>query len=352
MIRVNWTERMNQLRNALFVLLLIAFSNNVWADEPATKSVYAAEDSLAPNQDKIVDAQKCIDGLVWTPSRFEVTCTDGKRVNYDKIVRYPSPVPSGDELNDLVAMEWYAVRDADGKIIKAPAILVVHESGSGMIVGRLFAQSLQSKGFHTFLIHLPHYGERRRGVDRPEVTQLVLTIRQAVADVRRGRDAIAALPEVNTQHIGVQGTSLGGFVVATSASLDSSFDSVFVMLAGGNIHEVINSGQKDAAKVRELLAVAGYTDEKLKALTSRIEPMRVAHRLNPKTTWLFSGEHDTVVPIENGIALAKAAKLDEQHHVRVLGNHYTAIAHFPAILDHLVESIHSLIDAKNTNAAE
>ena len=352
MNRLYRIDYINFLRSTAIVLLLASFTSGVQAEDSIGKKVYAAKDTLTPKKDDNLDAQRCIKGLVWTPSGFDVTCIEEKGVNYDKIVRFASPIPSGDELNDLVAMEWYAARDENGMIIKAPAMLIVHESGSGMIVGRLFAQSLQSKGIHTFLIHLPHYGKRRRGAKRPEITHLVPTIRQAVADVRRGRDAIAAIPEVDKQHIGVQGTSLGGFVVATSASLDSGFDSVFVMLAGGNIHDVINSGQKDAAKVRELLTAAGYTDEKLKSLTSRIEPMRVAHRLNPNTTWLFSGEHDTVVPIENGIALAKAAQLDEQHHVRVLGNHYTAIAHFPAILDQMVKSINSLTDATSSSAAE
>ncbi len=300
---------------------------------------YEASDSLAIKADPSADAQSCLDGLKWQLAKFKVTCAPVEGRQYDQLVRYPTPVPSGDDLNDLVAMEWYAAKNEAGELIDAPAMLVVHESGSSMPVGRLFARSLQAKGCHAFLIHLPYYGERRRGVERPKVERLVTTIQQAAADVRRGYDAIAALPHVDQRHIGLQGTSLGGFVCATAASLDGRFDNVFIMLAGGNLYDVITSGQKDAAKVRELLAEAGYTDQKLKDLLHHIEPTRVAHRLNPKTTWIYSAKHDTVVPLRNCQALADCAKLDDSHHVQVMGNHYTAIAFFPTILEHMVAQI-------------
>ncbi len=331
------------VRIVLAVLTLIAVAHGVWAEEKSSSAeTYAGEDTLSSLQDDNPDAQVCLEGLAWKPEPFTVTSTpadDGAQ--YDWLVQFPTPVVSGDKLNDTVAMEWYAPRDDDGKIVEAPAVLVVHESGSAMIVGRLFARSLQTEGFHAFLIHLPHYGKRRRGVRRPHVEKLVTTIQQAVADVRRGRDAIAALPHVNKQHIGIQGTSLGGFVVATSASLDTAFDSVFVVLAGGSLFDVIKSGQKDAAKVRQLLADAGYTDEKLKALCHTIEPTRLAHRLDPKMTWIYSAEHDQVVPLRSAIALAEKAGLDPSHHVKVLGNHYTAISHFPLILRQMTAEIRS-----------
>src|SRR5690606_32843634 len=124
----------------------------------------------------------------------------------------PSPIASGDAVNDRVAVEWYLARDEEGQPVTAPAVVVVHESGSGMTVGRLFAQGLRKRGLHAFMIHLPYYGERRAGGKRPDGVNLITALRQAIADVRRCKDAVAALPLVQPGPIALQGTSLGGFV--------------------------------------------------------------------------------------------------------------------------------------------
>ena len=97
------------------------------------------------------------------------------------------------------------------------------------------------------------------------------------------------------------------FVASTSASLDDRFASVFLLLAGGDLYDVIQSGQKDTAKVRQRLAEAGYTGQKLKDLLWPIEPTRVTHRLDPAKTWLFSATEDTIVPLKNAKLLARSA---------------------------------------------
>ena len=40
-------------------------------------------------------------------------------------------------------------------------------------------------------------------------------------------------------------------------------------------------------------------------------------------------------------ALAEAARLDDEHHIKVVGNHYTAIAHFAFILTHMMTQLDS-----------
>ena len=314
------------------------------ADESPPHETYQARDGLAPLKDESADAQACLDGLAWAPGAFEVRCEkkSGAGPLTGRLVRFPSPVPSGNATNDSVSMEWYESLDADNRVIHAPAVLVVHESGSGMQAGRLFALSFRNHGIHAFLIHLPYYGERRPEGFQRDGSHFLNTIRQAIADVRRARDAIVVLPRVDALHLCAQGTSLGGFVVASSASLDRCFAATFITLAGGDLYDMITHGRKDTARVRELLAEAGYTDQKLKDLLWHIEPTRVAHRLDPRATWLYSAEDDSVVPIRNALALATRAQLDESHHVRVSGNHYTAIFHFPMILNHMVQRVRAL----------
>lgn len=300
-------------------------------------SKFEAKDSLAPAVDESDDARKCVENLCWKPAEFSVEIEAAAEDRGDWLVRFPSPISSGDARNDRVAVEWYQARDAYGNLVTAPAVVVVHESGSRMTVGRIFAKGLQLQGLHAFMIQLPFYGERRTGKNRPEGENLVSMMKQAVADVRRARDAVAVLPMVDKSQISLQGTSLGGFVSATAGALDDGYENVFLMLAGGELYDLIQNGKKDAAKVRERLEKAGLVGEKLRELTLTVEPTRVAHRLRPDRTWLYSGTLDTVVPIKNALALANAAKLTKAHHIHMTANHYTGVVYLPFVLAHIAK---------------
>jgi hypothetical protein len=312
-------------------LILLSVARAEESVFPATRS-FATTDSLDVGDEPSADARECLAGLTWDSAAFDVHLEDARLDRGDVLVRYPSPVSSGDVRNDRVAMEWYVARDGTSSPCSAPAVIVVHESGSGMTAGRFIARGLQRRGLHTFLLHLPFYGERRTGRSRPD----------NVADVRRARDAVAVLPMVDHRHIALQGTSLGGFVCATAAGLDDGFQSVFLLLAGGDLYDLIQTGSRDTAKVREKLEEAGLTNERLRSLTQIIEPTRIAHRVDPAATWLYSGTHDSVVPIRNAVVLAEAAGLDNVHHIRMPANHYTGIVFLPLVLDHIDRKIRLL----------
>lgn len=340
--RLGWWMKLSRRTGSVAVVaaLVVALGTvSVPAADSTAPQTYQARDTLAEPADPLPDAASCLRDLAWKPASFSVACCREDGAAYDFLVQFPSPIASGDAVNDRVAMEWYLPRDEQGAIRTAPAVLVVHESGRSMPVGRLFARSFQAAGMHSFLIHLPYYGKRNADGRDPKPDQLFTLIRQAIADARRARDAIAVLPHVDARNIAVQGTSLGGFVVATSASLDRAFQSVFIMLAGGNLYDMFQRGQREVAEARRELAEAGITDAQLKRLLWQIEPTRVAHRLDPQRTWLFSAEQDQVVPIDNAAALARAAHLPDRHHIRVPGNHYTVIVYFPVILQQVTDQI-------------
>lgn len=283
------------------------------------------------------DVGEMLGGLRWKPAEFHITVSDGEHPNSPRILRFPSPVDTGDPLNDQVALVWHRPADDDGT--PRPAIVVVHESGSAMPIGKLFATSLAARGVHTFLIHLPHYGLRRKGGERPSGEKFLLTMRQSIADVRRARDAVAALPEVDARRIGLQGTSLGGFVSATVAGLDQAYDAVYIMLAGGDLVGLLQNGQKEAAELRRRLETAGFVGPRLAELLHAIEPTRLAPRMAADRVWLYSAEQDTVVPLANALALKTAAGLDDSHHLRLWGNHTSTIVFFPAIIQHVIEHL-------------
>lgn len=295
---------------------------------------FTARDTLNCGTEPNADAAACLEGIKWEGGDFVVRVTPSEPGRGDYLLRFPTPHPSGDAVNDLVAMEWYMARDEAGKPKHAPAVVVVHESGRGMVAGLMFARGLQAQGFNTFMIHLPGYGARTSVFTR-DIKQMFPGLRQAIADVRRAHDAVAILPNVDSSLIGLQGTSLGGFVVATVAGLDHAYQKSFVLLAGGQLAKVILTGKRDAAKMYQQFASAGVTDQKITDWAATVEPLRLAGRIDASKTWLFSGKFDEVVPPPCSMAWAEAAKLKDTHHLVFPVGHYTAALFMPVMMQQI-----------------
>lgn len=303
-------------------------------------AVFPASDSLATGEEAREDARTCLAGLCWDCGAFDVAIEKAEGNNGDLRVRFPSPLPAGPACNRDVWMEWYQARDAEGQVCRGPACVVVHESGSGMTVGRIVARGLSAHGVHALMVQMPYYGARRPKEGKAGAEMLVPAVRQAVADVRRARDATAALPLIDASRISVQGTSLGGFVTATVAGLDEGYDKIFILLAGGDLVGVLEKGKKDAEKVRAKLAESGMTEDQIKETLHAIEPTRLAHRYRPDRTWIFSGKYDDVVPLSHCQLLADAGNLPEDHHVQMEANHYSGIIYLPMVMARIAGEIH------------
>lgn len=297
-------------------------------------SKFSATDTLNCGDEPSADAKECLAGLSWKPEKFTVHLEPASPGCGDFLVRFPSPRPMGNAKNDLVSMEWFAARDENNKIRTARAIVVVHESGKAMTVGRVIARGISGQGLHAFLVHMPGYGARR-DADLDKTDRTLPALQQGIADARRARDAVFALPVVDQSLVGVQGTSMGGFVAATLAGLDHGYDRVFILLAGGNLQDVILNGNKDAAKTRERLAAAGVTVDQIKEIVRHVEPLRLAHRVRANDTWLYSGKDDDVVPPRCSKAFVDAAHLPAGHHIVLNADHYSGAIYLPQIVSQI-----------------
>ena len=304
-----------------------------------TGQSFVSRDSLTEARDKKPDALACLRNLQWLNAEFTIDVTKAEDTDADAIIRFPSARPGRHAVANQVVLEWFAARDERGEPIKAPAVVVVHESGRAMTVGRLIARRLRLRGLHTFMIQLPYYGLRRpKGVSTDELL-FATVMRQGVADIRRSYDAVKALPFVNTSQISLQGTSLGGFLAATVSGIDSVWQQTFILLAGGDLPKLLMTGQRETARLRERLERQGFRGQQLEDLLYQFEPNRLAHRIPPERLWLFSARYDTTVPPAHADSFAEAASLPDKHHVRLPATHYSGVILLPAVLDRIASEV-------------
>jgi hypothetical protein len=278
-----------------------------------------------------------LNNLLWNHLTFDAECrahdTDGILS-----IQFRSPLPLGIEKSDDVVLDWHLARDATGRSIAGPAVVVLDILNGGNLVAGYIAKTLAKSGIHGFVLHMPLTSQRSLADGKIDWAAFLPALRQAAGDARRARDVIAALPLV-TGPIGIQGTSLGGFVATLAASIDNAFDPVVLALTGGDVFGVLTTGKMDAARVRQRLLSVGYDDTKLREWLWQIEPLRVAHRLDPNRTWLFSARFDQVVRKIYGQQLASTIGLGWHHHRQFAGCHYTCILGAPRFLSELVRAI-------------
>jgi cephalosporin-C deacetylase-like acetyl esterase len=222
-----------------------------------------------------------------------------------------------------------------------PALLCLHILGGNMELSRSIARAAKFRGMHAFLLHMPGYGKRKGKRGRRDMTLFEHRSRQAAADVQRAQDCIASLAGIDPGRIYLQGTSLGGIIGALSAGLADDFAGQFFMLAGGGLKQMLREGKRDSRHVLEAFHRAGIRGAELDRILDSVDPARLAHRLDPGKTWLYSAKADTVVPPSRARLLASKASLPEGHHLWVEGNHYTAIVSLPWVLDHMFQQIES-----------
>jgi hypothetical protein len=239
----------------------------------------------------------------------------------------------------VATLHWYAALDEKGEPIAAPAVVVIHESGSRQTIGRLFARAFRDKGVHAFLLSLPNYALRRSPNVRPSAELLLTQMKQGIADARRAKDIVAAIPCVDAERIGLQGISLGGFVAATTAGMEPAYHSVFIMLAGGDLSNIVLNGGDVAERIRKRMMDMGLTPEDITKLARPVEPLRLAHRLNPERTWVYTAKYDQIVSVENATRLVEAGGLAKSHHVMLLADHYSGVIYYTIILNQMIEQL-------------
>ena len=77
----------------------------------------------------------------------------------------------------------------------------------------------------------------------------------------------------------------------------------------------------------------------MKALFDQVEPLKLAHRLDPERTWMYTANLDQVVPPQHAEKLATAAHLSPKHHFHLWADHYTGIIYLPGVVETIAKKV-------------
>lgn len=331
-------------RAGLWVAMTAALTTALHVQEAV---VYTARDTLSIGMEPDPRAAAILANIAWPAREFSVTVTGHPHewTDADRLVEFDSPRPdkTAHVRVNRVVLEWYLARDESDAIRdhEAPSVILLHSLDTRLAISRSIAKILARHGIHAFLMHSPGYGRREYEPFRGYGDRFFERAMQAIADARRARDAVARLPGVLPHRVSIEGLSLGGFFATGAASLDGAFDYVFLHLSGADLYTLFTQGLREAQWVRQSMARYGVDDEKLKSLCETMELSAMAHRLNPRRTYLYSAAADQVVPKACTQALLQAAGLDASHHIQLSGDHYLALLHLPRCSEQMAAKINA-----------
>jgi dienelactone hydrolase len=250
-------------------------------------------------------------------------------------LRYPSPVTSPYPENNTVHAEYYRPI-GDGPF---PGVIVLDITGGNQALSRIIATCLAQNGVAGLFVQMAYYGPRRPPgapvrLLSPNIPQTLEAVRQTVLDLRLAAAWMESRPELDPRRLGILGTSLGSFVAALTAEMEPRLGRVAVLLGGGGFVE----GYYDhpaARPVRAAFEALGGTRESLVRMIAPVDPLTCAGNLCDRKLLILAARNDEIVPPKMAELLWQAA--GKQRIVWFDAGHYTAIAHLPAALAHLVK---------------
>ncbi len=294
-----------------------------------------------------VEAKDAFDGRA-----FEYRLEKAERLT-DSVrftLRLSSPIDTGNPQNDHFTVEYdlpLELGDAlsnDQPYVKRPVVLVMHILNGDDALVEVMSQSLLRRGISTIRFKLPYYGER--GDERGEMAILEQPARfaeileQAMLDIRRVVDLVASRPEVDTDHLGITGVSLGALVSAAAVGSEPRLSRTMMILGGGDLSTIIGYSEETRELRKKLDALPLSQQDVIWTKIRQYDPLTQANILRPLAksgrVFFITAEDDEVIPPVCAQKLADAMELPADQWITLPDQgHYTALKSLPSILDRL-----------------
>ena len=249
---------------------------------------------------------------------------------------FPSPVETPIRENNTVHAEYFRPV-GEGPF---PAVLVLDILDGQQVVGRSQAMWLAQNGVASLVVHMAHYGPRRPPGSRvrllsTNVPQTLAAIRQSVLDCRCAAAWLMSRPEVDSQKLGIVGTSMGSFVSALTAASEPRLGRACLLLTGGGLVEAYynHPRAKPYLPFLDVIAFKPYFEK----MIAPADPITYASQLKAKRLLIVAASRDDVVPPTAATALWEAT--GKQSIVWLDATHVGAALHLlpmmRAVLQHI-----------------
>lgn len=226
-----------------------------------------------------------------------------------------SPIQSGVDENDHIHFDFWPGPRGWG----SPVMFMLHGVMSVSDVGyRMWARKLNEFGWSAIFFHLPyHYGRTPRGALSGEMAltaNLIRTsegIRQAVVELRW---VIRELKKKGVPHIGLWGTSYGGWIASLLAVLESSVSTAWLLEPIVDIDWAIWESPATRT-LQKQLARRGIARDLVRRHIPLVCPSFHQPKLDPGKIQLMGGTFDRIAPPSSIQSLQKTWK----------GSHYAEL---------------------------
>jgi len=252
---------------------------------------------------------------------------------------YPSPVVTPIKQNNTIPANYYMPQGLRSEL-KYPAVICLHILDGNEQLTDLMCSALAARGIPAISFKLPYYGERGfpRGpaalLEQPKL--FIGALEQAGEDIRRTVDLLASRPEINPQHIGITGISLGGIVAATVAGAEPRLHRAVLILSGGDLPRIIAHAGETELLRKMLQQLPSQDREEVERRILEVDPLHFAELLAPRAkagkVLMLNAAEDEVIPRECTEKLAAALGISEKVVWFEGLNHYTALAALPRAL--------------------
>jgi len=250
-------------------------------------------------------------------------------------VTFPSPVESPCLENNTVHAEYYRPK-GDGPF---PAVIILDITGGDQKLSRIIAAALAQNKIAGLFVQMAYYGPRRPAGSKlrllsTNAAQTMAGVTQTVLDCRFAAAWLAARPDVDSQRIGILGTSLGSFMACLTGEMDQRISRVAILLGGGGLVDAFYDHPM-AAPYRKLYEAVGGTKEKVKEWIAPFDPITKACNLRDRKVLMIAAKRDEIVPPSSATALWEA--LGKPKILWYDTTHYGAAIIIPFALKHVVE---------------
>ena len=305
----------------------------------ASAGANAAEQTSLPETVTVADT---FDGRPFDYQLNSVVAMSGFSVQY---LTYPSPVTSELPQNNTIPAELYLPDGYEDWQSPRPAVICMHILDGDFQLVRMTCSMLASRGIPALMFKLPYYGERgpkegtRILARRPDL--FAQALKQARSEIRRTVDLLVSRPEIDGDHIGITGISLGAIVAATGAAEEPRLRRAMLVLGGGDLMKIIMHADETDGLRATILGLPEAERKAVEEALQDVDPVSHTSKLRQRAqegrVVMVNAAEDNVVPRQCTERLATELGIaDQVVWLEGLG-HYTAMAAMPQTLEQTVD---------------